>query len=40
MFWLGGVFAALWASVNLVVYAFYKMNGFVKPLAVQTASPG
>jgi len=39
MFWLGGVFAGLWALINGLVYLFYKRNGFANPYMAKPAAP-
>jgi acid phosphatase family membrane protein YuiD len=39
MFWLGGVFAGLWALINGLVYLFYKRNGFASPYLAKPVAP-
>jgi ABC-type uncharacterized transport system permease subunit len=38
MAWLAGIFGALWACINGLVYVFYKRNEFTPPVASPATS--
>lgn len=40
MLWFAGVFASVWALVNLLVYVFYKRNAFAARLASPAGAGG